>query len=100
MICALIAVNCDQNLLGIFRAVSPLSCGCYCPASGGACSLHGGIELPDRSLRCDSDLWCKADGFGAHPLGEKSLSIAPLGIFTSGCGLVSPLMRSAGSHDM
>ena len=100
MICALIAVNLDQSLLGIFRAVFPLFCGCYCRLSGGACSLRGGIEPPDLSLRCDSDLWCEAGGIGAHPLGEKSLSITPLGMFTSGCALVSPLMRSASSYVM
>ena len=100
LICALIAVNCDQSLPWVFRAVSPLFCGCYCPLSGGACSLRGGIEPPDLSLRCDSDLWCEAGGIGAHPLREKSLSITPLGVFTSGCALVSPLMRSARSHVM
>ena len=100
LICALIAVDCDQNLLGIFRAVSPLSCGCYCPVSGGACSLHGGIEPTDLSLSCDSDLWSQAGGIGAHPLGEKSLSITPLGMFTSGCVLVPPLMRSSSFYVM
>ena len=100
MICALIAVNCDQNLLGIFRAVSPLFCGCYCLVSGGACSLRGGIQPPDLSLHCDSELWCEAGGIGAYPLGEKSLSITPLEMFTSGCALVPSLMRSASSHVM
>ena len=70
------------------------------PSLGGACSLHGGIELPDLSLCCDSDLWCQAGGIRAHPLGEKSLSITPLEMFTSGCALVPSLMRSASSHVM
>ena len=100
MICVLIAVNCDQSLPWIFRAVSPLFCGGYCPVFGGACSLHGGIEPPDLSLCCDSDLWCEAGGIGAHSLGERSLSITALGMFTSGCALVSSLMRPASSHVM
>ena len=58
LICGLIAVNCDQSLPGTFRAVSPLFCGCYCPLSGGACSLRAGIEPPDLNVSCDSDLWC------------------------------------------
>ena len=97
MICALIAVNCDQSLPWIFRAVSPLFCGCYCLVSGGACSLCGRIQPPDLSLHCDSDLWCEAVGIGAYPLGEKTLSITPLGMFTSGFAVVPLLMRSAGS---
>ena len=82
LIWALIAVNCDQSLLWIFRAVSPLFSGCYWPLSGGACSLCGGIEPPDLNLSCDSDLWCEAGGTGAPAHGEKSLSITPLGMFT------------------
>ena len=82
LIWALIAVNCDQSLLWIFRAVSPLFCGCYCPLSGGVCSLHGGIEPPDVNLSCDSDLWWEVGGSGAPPLGEKSVSITPLGLCT------------------
>ena len=84
LIWALIAVNCDQSLLWIFRAVSPLFCGCYCPLSGGVCSLHGGIEPPDLNLSCDSDLWWEVGGSGAPLLGEKSVSITPLGLFTQG----------------
>ena len=74
--------------------------GCHCPVRGGVCSLVCGIEPPDLSLCCESDLWCQAGGIGAHPLGEKSLSITPLGVFTSGCALVPSLMRSASSHVM
>ena len=82
LIWALIAVKCDQSLLWIFRAVSPLFCGCYCPLSGGACSPCGGIEPPDLRLSCDSDLWCKAGGTGAPTHGDKSVSITPLGLCT------------------
>ena len=94
------AGNCDWSPPGIFRAVVPLFCGCYCPLSVGAYSLRGGIEPPDLILSCDSDLWYQAAGTGAHALGEKSLRITLLGMFTSGCALLCPLLHSASSHVM
>ena len=92
--------HCDQSPSGIFRAVVPLFCGCYCPLSVGAYSLRGAIEPPDLILSCDSDLWYQAAGTGAHALGEKSLSITLVGMFTSGCALLCPLLHSASSHVM
>ena len=40
----------------------------------------------------------EAGGIAAHPLGEKPLRIAPLGMFTSGCALCINFMPCASSH--
>ena len=40
----------------------------------------------------------EAGGIGAHPLGEKPLRIAPLGMFTSGCALCVTFMPCASSR--
>ena len=42
-------------------------------------------------LSCVSDLWCKVIGIGAQPLGEKTLSIPPLELFTCECALCVPV---------
>ena len=49
-------------------------------------------------LSCDSDLWCEVGGIGAFPLGEKSLSMPFLEMFTCECGWVCPLLPIVWAH--
>ena len=78
-----------------YWAGPPLCSVCHCPVRGGVCFLVVGVEL---FLSCVSDLRCEVGGFGALPLGEKSLSIPPLEMFTCECALFCHLSPIVWAH--